>query len=229
MKIQEQKQRAAHHVVNLIESDMVVGLGSGSTATIAIERLGERLRAGALHNIVAIPTSEVTANLAQKHQIPLTTLEQHPTIDLTFDGADEVDPNLNLIKGGGGALLREKIVAQASRREVIIVDEAKLVSQLGTRWFIPVEVVPFGWRTQQIYLEGLGAEVELRSTPSGNAFLTDQGNYILDAQFGVIPDAFALARQLNDRVGIVEHGLFLDLATEVIVGLDDRVRILQKG
>ena len=145
---------------------------------------------------------------------------------MTVDGADEVDPQLNLIKGGGGALLREKIVAQASKREVIIVDEAKLSPVLGTKWHVPVEVIPFGWRSQAAYLTALGAKVVLRLSKDGAPFITDQGNYILDSHFGQIADPAVLAKTLNQRVGIVEHGLFIKLAQEVIVGTAQGVRIL---
>ncbi|MEZ4673332.1 MAG: ribose-5-phosphate isomerase RpiA [Caldilineaceae bacterium] len=221
-----QKQHAAHHAATYVHSGMVLGLGTGATATIFVERLGELLQAGQLENIVGIPTSSTIAEVARRHAIPLTSLEEHPVIDLTVDGADEVDPHFNLIKGGGGALLREKIVAQASKREVIIVDEGKLSPTLGTQWHVPVEVVTFGWRTQFDFLVGLGAAVTMRETQNGMPFVTDQGNYILDANFGLIPDPGALAAQLCARVGIVEHGLFVNLAHEVIVGQNDGVRIL---
>jgi len=147
---------------------------------------------------------------------------------LTIDGADEVDPNLDLIKGGGGALLREKIVAQASRREIIVVDESKLSPALGTRWAVPVEVVPFGWRTQALYLESLGADVNLRQDRNRKTFTTDQGNLILDCQFGPLSQPADLAAKLNSRTGIVEHGLFLDLATDLIVAGAEGVRHIER-
>ena len=151
-------------------------------------------------------------------------------IDLTFDGADEVDPALNLIKGGGGALLREKIVAQASRREIIIVDESKLSPALGTCWAVPVEVIPFGWRTQAAYLEALGAQVSPRPAQDAPAqlFITDQGNYILDCAFGPIADPAGLGARLDARTGIVAHGLFLGLATEAIVAGTEGIRYLSR-
>jgi ribose 5-phosphate isomerase A len=149
--------------------------------------------------------------------IPLTTLNEHPVVDLTIDGADEVDPACNLIKGGGGALLKEKIVAQASRREVIAVDYSKCSDILGRKWGVPIEVLPFGWPGQARFLEELGARVAIRRWEDGPYFTTDQGNYIIDANFGPIADVRALARQLDARAGIVEHGLFLDIAAEVIV------------
>jgi len=224
---QKQKEYAAHHAATYVTSGMVVGLGTGATATLFVRRLAARLANGELTNIVGIPTSHSIELEAKRLDIPLTTLEDHPVIDLTVDGADEVDDRLNLIKGGGGALLREKIVAQASRREVIIVDEAKLSPQLGVKWHVPVEVVTFGWRTQFEYLEGLGATVELRQKGE-HPFITDQGNYILDANFGIIADPVALADRLKQRVGIVEHGLFVNLASEVIVGTDAGVRVIKR-
>ncbi|RIK43010.1 MAG: ribose 5-phosphate isomerase A [Chloroflexi bacterium] len=222
------KQQAAYRAVESIASGMVVGLGTGTTALWGVRRLAERLRSGQLHDIAGIPTSRQTEVAARQLGIPLTTLEQHPQVDLTIDGADEVDPHLNLIKGGGGALLREKIVAQTSRRLVIVVDESKLSPILGTRWPVPVEVVPFGWRTQVRYLEALGAQVQLRRLSDGASFQTDQGNLILDANFGPIADPAQLAEQLERRTGIVEHGLFLAMADEVIVGHREGIEIRQR-
>jgi ribose 5-phosphate isomerase A len=155
-------------------------------------------------------------------------LDEHPTIDVTIDGADEVDPNLDLIKGAGGALLREKIVAQASRREIIVIDESKLSPALGARRALPVEVCTFGWRTQQEYLQWLGARVEVRTKDDGTLFKTDQGNLILDCAFGPIDQPASLAMKLSARAGIVGHGLFLGLATDVIVGGAEGVRHLRR-
>jgi len=152
----------------------------------------------------------------------LTTLDRHPKVDLTIDGADEVDPDLNLIKGGGGALLREKIVASASSREVIVVDPSKLSPSLGTGFSLPIEVIPFAARLERAYLESLGAKVELRG--EDQPFLTDQGNFILDADFGPIDDPAELSRTLDSRPGIVGHGLFLDLATDLVVAYPEGVR-----
>lgn len=221
------KQQAADWAVTFIQSGMVIGLGSGTTALLAVRRLAQYLQTGQLRDILGVPTSVVIEQEARRLQIPLTTLEDHPVIDLTIDGADEVDPQLNLIKGGGGALLREKIVAQASRREIIIIDESKLTPVLGTRWAVPVEVIPFGWRSQADYLAALGAQITLRQQ-NGGVFQTDQGNLILDCRFGPIANPYELAVQLKTRVGIVEHGLFLDLASEVIVAGADGVRRLDK-
>ena len=211
------KRMAAEQAVEFVRSGMALGLGSGSTALLAIRRLGELLRQGQVRDIVGVPTSEQTAAEARRLGIPLTDLEAHPALDLTIDGADEVDPHLNLIKGGGGALLREKIVAQASRREIIVVDSSKLSPALGTRFAVPVEVIPFGCASQAEYLRSLGAEVLPRRNRDGSLFATDHGNYILDCRFGPIADPEGLASRLKARAGIVEHGLFLGLATDVIV------------
>jgi ribose 5-phosphate isomerase A len=211
------KQYAAAAAVELVRSGMVVGLGTGTTAIWAVRRIGELIASNVLHDITGIPTSLATAEEARKLNIPLGTLEDLTEVDMTIDGADEIDPRLNLIKGAGGALLREKLVAQASRRVVIVADESKLSEQLGARKPLPVEVVPFGWTHQQRFLEKLGARVGLRTDLSGQAFLTDQGNYVLDCRFGPIADLHGLERHLNDRCGIVEHGLFQTMATDVIL------------
>ncbi len=224
----ELKKRAAWRAVELIESGMVVGLGTGSTANFAIERIGAKIRSGDLQGIVGIPSSGRTENLARELNIALSDLTEHPAIDLTIDGADEVDPDLNVIKGGGGALLREKIVAQASHRNIIIVDESKLSPKLGTRWAVPIEVVPFACRTEQIFLESIGASVTLREDANNTPYLTNQKNYILDANFGPITNPGALVAGLNERAGIVEHGLFLGLATDVIVAGQDDIRHLKR-
>lgn len=221
------KQQAAEFAVQFVESGMVVGLGHGSTAAFAVRRIAQLLEEGRLVNVVAVPCSRRVEAEARGLGIRLTTLEEYPVVDLTIDGADEVDPGLNLIKGGGGALLREKIVAQASRREIIVVDESKLSPALGARCAVPVEVVPFGWRSQADYLASLGAEVLLRREPGGSPFLTDQGNFILDGRFGPIPQPVELAARLDRRAGIVAHGLFLNLATDVVVAGEGGIRHLR--
>jgi ribose 5-phosphate isomerase A len=205
-----------------------VGLGHGSTAAFAVKHIARLLKTGELSNILVIPCSIQVENEARHLGIPLTTLEEHPIIDVTIDGADEVDPNLDLIKGGGGALLREKIVAQASLREIIVVDESKLSPALGTRWPVPVEVIPFGWRSQISFLESLSASVSVRQTCDGKRFVTDQGNLILDCNFGPLQQPTLVARELSQRTGIVEHGLFLGLTTDVIVAGKDEVRHLTR-
>jgi ribose 5-phosphate isomerase A len=222
------KQEAAEQAVDLVKSGMIVGLGHGSTAAFAVKLIARLLKAGFLSDILGIPCSLQVEDEARGLGIPLTTLDEHPIIDVTIDGADEVDPNLDLIKGGGGALLREKIVAQASRREIIVIDESKLSPSLGTRWPVPVEVVSFGLRGQIHYLESLGGQVRLRQTSNGDRFTTDQGNLILDCDFGAIADPENLASKLEARAGIVEHGLFLGLATEVIVANAKGVRRLTR-
>lgn len=221
------KKNAAHAACEAVRSGMVLGLGTGSTTHHALVRLGELLREGRLNDIVGIPSSLATEKTARSLGIPLGDLEAHPVIDLTIDGADEVDPELNLIKGGGGALLREKVIAQASRRNLIVVDESKLSPRLGTRWALPVEVVPFACAAETRFLASLGADVRLR-VRDGRPLATDQGNWILDAAFGPIADPAALAGALDRRAGIVEHGLFLDLAHEVIVASADGIRRLSR-
>lgn len=228
MDVVQLKRRAAEAAVAFVQPGMVVGLGHGSTALHAVRRIAERLRVGDLYDVLGVPCSAQTEMEARRLDIPLTTLEEHPIIDLVIDGADEVDPRLDLIKGGGGALLREKIVAQASRRRIIVVDDSKLSPALGTRWPLPVAVTRFGWRAQALYLETLGARVTLRQNADGSAFATDDGNLILDAAFGPLSDPPALAARLAGRAGIVEHGLFLGLATDVIVAGADGIRHLQK-
>ncbi|MGQ9491870.1 MAG: ribose-5-phosphate isomerase RpiA [Anaerolineae bacterium] len=211
------KQKAGETAVAFVQSGMVVGLGTGSTELWAVRELAESIARGKLTSVLAIPTSKATHREARKLNIPLATLEDHPLVDLVIDGADEVDPDLNLIKGGGGALLREKIVAQAAKLLIIAIDESKLSSRLGEQWPVPVEVIPFGWQSQRKFIEGLGSTATLRTAPDGSVFLTDQGNYILDCRFGPIDNAVELAQRLKNRAGIVEHGLFLNMATDLIV------------
>jgi ribose 5-phosphate isomerase A len=182
-----------------------------------VRRLAALRGEGKLANVVGVPTSLETESLARSLGVPLTTLEEHPVLDLAIDGADEVDPGLCLIKGGGGALLREKIVAQASRRLLIVVDESKLSPRLGTRCAVPVEVLPFGWRAQALFLEGLGARVTRREARDGAPYRTDQGNFILDCAFGPISSPAGLATKLEARAGLVEHGLFIGLTSELLV------------
>jgi len=222
------KKIAGEKAVEYVESGMVVGLGYGSTAIHALRLIGELIRRGELNGIQAIPTADLIAEEARRVGIPLTSLEEHPRIDVTIDGADEVDPNLNLIKGGGGALLREKIVAQATLFEIIVVDEQKLSPALGTNFDLPIEIIPFGMRPVEEYLRSLGAEPTLRVQRDGEPFITDNGNHIIDCRFGIIDDPYALSAQLKSRAGIVEHGLFLDLASEVIIAAGDGIRSLKR-
>lgn len=217
-----QKRAAAERAAEWVESGMTVGLGTGSTAVWAIRAIGAALRRGDLRDVVAIPTSEASAREARVAGIPLVTLDDRAVIDLTIDGADEVDPALDLIKGHGGALLREKVVAQATRREVIVVDDSKPSPRLGSRCALPVEVLRFAVATERAYLESLGAEVALRGDGAG-PFVTDEGNWILDAAFGPIHDAATLAERLQARAGIVEHGLFLGLTNDLLVATPNGV------
>jgi len=220
------KRVAGEKAAELVEDGMVVGLGTGSTVRYTILKVGELVSQGL--GILAIPTSKATESLAKELQIPLTTLEEHPKVDLTIDGADEVDPNLNLVKGLGGALVREKIVASASRRFAIVVDESKLVELLGTRSPVPVEVLPFGWKVCESKLSELGAEPKLRVEET-SPFVTDNGNYILDCRFPGIADPHDLERAINRIPGVVENGLFLKMADEVFVGGSEGVRRLTRA
>jgi ribose 5-phosphate isomerase A len=211
------KQNAAYRAVEFVKSGMVVGLGTGSTHKFALQRMADLLRKKELEHIWGIASSFETEKMAKALGIPLTTFEYHLNIDLTIDGADEIDPDLNMIKGAGGALLKEKILQQASRKVVIIADESKLSPQLGTRSSLPVEVVPFAVKTEENFLKSLEASVSLRLNTDRSPYRTDQGNLILDAHFGPIPDLKKLASLLNERAGIVEHGLFLEMASDVII------------
>jgi len=222
------KRQSAERAVELVEDGMVLGLGTGSTARFALEALAQRRRRGELGDIVGVPTSVATEQAAELLGIPLSTLEHHPHIDLTLDGADEVDPSLNLIKGLGGALLWEKIVASASERLVILVDESKLVERLGQHAPLPIEVVPFGWTTHQNAVRELGGEPALR-TRNGQPYRTDGAHYILDCRFGDgIADPRKVETTLRARVGVVETGLFLDMATTIVVGTRDGPRIMER-
>lgn len=217
------KQVAGERAVDWIDSGMTVGLGTGSTAIFAIRRIGALLGSGQLRDIVGVPTSKASAAAAAELGIPLTTLATATIVDVTIDGADEVDPALNLVKGGGGALLHEKIVAQASRREVIVVDDAKPSPRLGTLHVLPVEVIPFSEAAETTYLESLGATVVTRAAPDGTVFVTDEGNHILDCDLGPIDDLERLDGLLHARAGIVEHGLFIGLTTDLLVAGPDGV------
>lgn len=222
------KQEAAEYAIRAVQSGMIVGLGHGTTAHFAILALVELLQRGAVRDILGIPCSQLVEHEARALGIPLTTLEEHPQVDVTLDGADEVAPNLDVIKGHGGALLREKIVAQATRREIILIDESKLSPALGTLARVPVEVTPFGWRTHAQYLETLGAQWQLRLQADDQPFLTDERHYILDCQFGPLAAPDGLALQLQAHAGIVAHGLFLGLAHEVVVAGKQGVRVLRR-
>jgi ribose 5-phosphate isomerase A len=220
------KRAAAEAAVELVQNGMVVGLGTGSTATFAIEALGRRHRDGL--QFIGIPTSDRTAAQAKAVKIPLTSFREHREIDLTIDGADEVERGtLNLIKGLGGALLHEKIVAAASRRLAIVLDGVKVVDRLGRRTPIPVEIVAFGLEATQARLESIGATACLRQTATGEPFITDSGNRILDCSFGPIADPATLEKRIRQVVGVVESGLFIARADVVFVANTSGVHRLE--
>nr|WP_286672645.1 ribose-5-phosphate isomerase RpiA [Cohnella hashimotonis] len=214
------KRRAGEEAVKLVEDGMLVGLGTGSTAYWVIMEIGNCVKAGL--NITAVPTSIRSEELARSLGIPLIPLDDIPTggIDLTIDGADEADGDLNLIKGGGGALLREKIIASNSKRLVIVADASKEVKTLG-QFPLPVEIVPFGFKLTMGRLEAIGGHPALRLTEGDEPFVTDNGNYIADCRFGVIEDAAALEKTLNLIPGVVENGLFVGMAERIVVGRED--------
>jgi ribose 5-phosphate isomerase A len=223
------KEVAGRRAAEYIETGMVVGLGTGSTAEFAIRAIGERVAAGL--EVKAIPTSEASAQLAGELGITLTTLEDDPAVDLTIDGADEVDPDLDLIKGLGGALLREKIVASATARQVIIIDPSKLVKKLGTQARLPIEVVPFSWSLVCNRLSERGIEPTLRMQQAEQPFVTDNGNYIIDGRFPEgIDDAQATDIWLNTLPGVVENGLFVAMTHLVVIGeADGTSRVIEKS
>jgi ribose 5-phosphate isomerase A len=229
MSVDNFKKIAAEKAVEQVESGMVLGLGTGSTTSYAVAQIGKLWQAGILTDIVGVPTSERTVVQAKKYNIPLAGLYEQPVIDLVIDGADEVDPQLNLIKGLGGALLREKMVEAAAKRFIVVVDGRKPVEKLGTRGPLPVEVTQFGWNYQACWLENLGCIPNLRGGET-QPFVTDNGNYIIDCTFpNGIDDPQELANTLRDRVGVVEHGLFLGMASEIIVAEADGLRIMQRS
>jgi ribose 5-phosphate isomerase A len=219
------KRAAAQGALHYVKDGMVLGLGTGSTAGFVVQALGARMATGL--KIVGIPTSERTATLARSLGIPLATFAEYQRIDLTIDGADEVERGtLNLIKGLGGALLREKIVAAASRRLVIVVDQEKLVERLGDYTPVPVEVVQFGWQSTAAALEKLGTMPRLRYAAEDHPFITDGGNYILDCKFGGIADAASLEQRINSIVGVVESGLFIGRTSAVVVASTSGIEVL---
>ena len=220
MANEAEKESAGRAAAKLVGDGEVVGLGTGSTAYFAVLALGERVKAGL--KMIGIPTSEQTAGLARAVGIRLTTLDERPEIDITIDGADEVGPELNLIKGGGGALTREKVIATASKKMVVIADSSKVVKALG-KFPLPVEVIAFARTVVERKIVGLGGSPKLRMKAEGDPFVTDNGNQILDCSFGTIADPAALAQILSDTPGIVEHGLFIGLAKLALVGRGERV------
>ena len=223
------KQQAALRALDFVKDGMVIGLGTGSTTSYFIKMLGERIQSGALRSIRGVPTSEHSAQRAKTLGIPLVSLAEYPEIDLAVDGADEVDPNINLIKGMGRALLREKIVEIHARLFLVIVDSSKLVPRLGTRSPLPVEIVPFEAAAHLRWLDSLGCQSELCHEKDGSPVLTDNGNYLATCRFANgIFDPYGLASKLSARPGIVEHGLFLDMAEKAIVADTNGTRILER-
>ncbi len=232
MNVEAYKRAAAARAVDFVRAGMRLGLGSGSTAQAFIELLAERVRAGL--DVVAVPTSQATRVQAERLGIALTTLDETPELDLTIDGADEISPDLTLIKGGGGALLREKVVASASAKMVVIADESKWVSLLG-RFPLPIEIVPFGATATRRAVEAAAAAAgcpgpaSLRAAPNGHAFVTDGGHWLLDARLQRIADPQDLANRLAAVPGVMEHGLFIGLAGTAILAGPNGVRLVERS
>jgi ribose 5-phosphate isomerase A len=229
--LDELKRQAAARALEFVKSGMKVGLGTGSTAKHFVELLGERVRGGL--DVIGVPTSETTRDDAIRCGVRLTTLDEVDRLDLTVDGADEVDPALNLIKGGGGALLREKIVAAASDRMIVIADDSKWVETLG-RFPLPIEVIPFGLRATQRAIEkafvacGVSGQMVVRKAKDGHVFVTDSSHWIVDAHLGRIPDAPLLAQSLGVIPGVVEHGLFIGLASMAMLAGSQGIRVVER-
>ncbi|NJN93274.1 MAG: ribose 5-phosphate isomerase A [Anaerolineales bacterium] len=228
MSIEDLKKQAAERAVEQVRSGMVLGLGTGSSAKYATMKIGELWQAGELTDIVGIPTSQGTVALAKTYNLPLVTLDEYPAVDLAIDGADEIDPDLNLIKGLGGALLREKMIESVTTKFIVVADGSKVVQKLGTRAPVPVEVVQFCWKSTARWLEGLGCNPVLRNNEA-QPYITDNGNYILDCHFPQgIDHPTELAATLKNRPGVVEHGLFLGMASEAIVASADEIMVMSR-
>jgi ribose 5-phosphate isomerase A len=231
MTAEDLKRLAAARALEQVTDGMKLGLGTGSTAKHFVELLGERVKTGL--RVIGVPTSEATRVIAERSGVPLTTLDEIDHLDLTVDGADEVDPALNVIKGGGGALLREKIVAAASDRMIVIADESKWVPVLG-RFPLPIEVIPFGLGATRHAIErvfatcGISGPMEIRRGSDGHVFVTDGGHWILDAKLGQIADAPALAAGLSGIPGVVEHGLFIGLVSTTVLAGANGIRVIER-
>ncbi len=224
------KEIAAQKAISFVKNGMILGLGTGSTMAYFIDMLGEKITSGELEDIYCVPTSKKTEERARKWGIEITTLGEHPQLDLAVDGADEVDPALNLIKGLGRALLREKIVEVHAKKFVVIVDASKMVARLGTRDALPIEIIPFEHEAHIYWLNTLGCRAELWCEDDDLPVLTDNGNYLSRCYFDEgIADVYELAQKLSARPGIVEHGLFLDMATEIILAKEDGVQIIVRS
>jgi len=222
------KRAAAERAVDYIEDGMILGLGTGSTARHVLQVIANRRERGELRNIRGVPTSRATFDLATELGIPLTTLDEQPRLHLAIDGADEVDPRLNLIKGMGGALLWEKIVESHARHLIIVVDESKLVDVLCRHVPVPVEVVQFAWTTHLHFMRDIGGKPELRKTAQGEPFITDSGNYIIDCAFERgLSDPEKIEREFRKRPGVVESGLFLGMVESVVVAAESGVRVME--
>ena len=228
-KAEELKRAAGVKAVDFVRTGMLVGLGTGSTAEFAIEELSKRIKDGRLSDISCVPSSERTKDFAETLGLDLVELGSQRKIDVTIDGADEIDSDFNLIKGGGGALLREKVLAQNSQRNVIVADESKLSKRLGSCFPLPVEVFEFAIEVEKGYLESLGGDVSLRLTQNGSPFLTDQGNFIVDWNSGEMDNPSFFADRLSARAGIVEHGLFIGTVSDIIIGFARGVKHLVPG
>ncbi len=224
MNTEQQKKIAAEKATEEVKGGMILGLGTGSTVYYTLLKLGEMVRDGL--NIIGIPTSEGTEKIATEQNIPLSSLAKHPTIELTIDGADEVDAHLNLIKGGGAALVREKILANASKRIVIVVDESKVSQVLGSTFALPVEIIKFGWEATQREVDKICGKSDLRGGID-NPLITDNGNYILDCHFDEIPEPEKVELQLNNIPGVVENGIFVDRADRVIIGTPNGIKYME--
>lgn len=223
------KRLAAMKSLEVVGDGMRIGLGTGSTVAHLLSFLAEKLNTGLLHDVMGVPTSLWTADRARQLGIPLTSLSEHPELDVTIDGADEIDPDLNLIKGLGGALLREKMVAQASKRLVIIADDEKVVDRLGTRSPLPVEVIQFGWQIHLGFFKELGGRPVVRTADGGNPLVTDNGNYIIDLHFeGGMDDPIEIDHRLHARAGIVETGLFIGMTRAAIIGHRNSVEVMTR-
>jgi len=231
----ELKKAAAEKAIEKVNDGMIIGLGSGSTVQFALELISEKIKSGELKEIVGIPTSKRTEEEAKRLEIPIVNFNElrnktysDKIIDLTIDGADEADYNLNLIKGGGGAMLREKIIAHASKKNVTIIDETKLSERVGIKSSLPIEVLEFSFENEKHFLESLGAEISLRKNYNDKNFITDNGNLILDAKFFVIENADELNIKLNNQPGILGHGLFVGICDEIICAKKNGVEILER-